>query len=220
MSEQQHIAPTDEANTAIIVQSERHAIDKLFRAVFGAFPIYEDQEPTVPPISTGNVESVPTSKRPTPRTDRRLETSWNTEVHGDVRDVVLFARGLERELAEANDTIEHLRMENGLIEFYKMKDQLAEANNERDRLAERVAVLDYQLAARGQADPEKDPEPGWSEWIEWGGGECPVQPETRVCIRVRDGWEDWEENAGYWKWKHLGAGGDIIAYRVRKGGSK
>lgn len=81
-------------------------------------------------------------------------------------------------------------------------------------------LADAMLSARGQAEADKKQDSEWSEWIAWGGGECPVQPETRVCIRVRDGWEDWEENAGWWEWKHLGAGGDIVAYRVRKGGSK
>ena len=37
-----------------------------------------------------------------------------------------FARQLERELAEADGTISHLRMENGLIEFYKCRDQIKE----------------------------------------------------------------------------------------------
>jgi hypothetical protein len=42
---------------------------------------------------------------------------------GQERD---FARQLERELAEVNGTISHLRMENGLIEFYKCRDQIKE----------------------------------------------------------------------------------------------
>lgn len=57
-----------------------------------------------------------------------------------------------------------------------------------------------------------------SPWIEWHGGECPVEPETIVRIRLRDGQESLNSTARFWAdgpqdwWKHQGH--DIIAYRV------
>lgn len=63
------------------------------------------------------------------------------------------------------------------------------------------------------------------EWIEWGGGECPVEPETRVDVRFRGSIAGIDmvrnEAANYWLWGHGTArgaaahpGDDIIAYRV------
>ena len=57
-------------------------------------------------------------------------------------------------------------------------------------------------------------------WIDWAGGECPVEPGTRVHIKARDGfnvvklisgdepeveWEHRPDNHPEW---------DIVAYRV------
>lgn len=63
-------------------------------------------------------------------------------------------------------------------------------------------------------------------WIEWGGGECPVEKGTRVDVRHRDGDEGFEKLPGEWgagrgnaaacKWTHSGRPGDIIAYRLSK----
>lgn len=52
-----------------------------------------------------------------------------------------------------------------------------------------------------------------SEWIEWGGGECPVPPDTVVLYRMRDGEED-ECRAGKLRWHFVSDIGDIIAYKV------
>lgn len=54
-------------------------------------------------------------------------------------------------------------------------------------------------------------------WIEWKGGECPVQKDRRVDIVTRAG-----EHvipgciAKYLRWGHVGDIGDIIHYRVVK----
>lgn len=64
------------------------------------------------------------------------------------------------------------------------------------------------------------PEDGW---IEWAGGECPVDTDTRVAVRFRDAPESiiQNETAGFWQWERADvrgpladAGDDIIAYRV------
>lgn len=60
-----------------------------------------------------------------------------------------------------------------------------------------------------------------SEWIEWNGGECPAEPDTRVLLKFRDGVGDlrfpWP--AGYWARGNTGYGSDIIAYRIAEDGS-
>lgn len=59
-------------------------------------------------------------------------------------------------------------------------------------------------------------------WIEWTGGECPVEPETRVDVVFRDGaqWDSYfaghldDLDATMSCWRHTADDGDIIAYRV------
>jgi hypothetical protein len=71
-----------------------------------------------------------------------------------------FARQLEREFAEADGTISHLRMENGLIEFYKCRDQIKELEGQlanmtaqRDALAK--VARDIRAGYGGQVvDPD------------------------------------------------------------------
>lgn len=56
-------------------------------------------------------------------------------------------------------------------------------------------------------------------WIGWNGGECPVDNDCLVSVRLRDGtvYEGNEEERGsYWLWTHNGNAGDIIAYRPHK----
>lgn len=54
-----------------------------------------------------------------------------------------------------------------------------------------------------------------TDWIEWQGGECPVDPETRVDVRRTYGDQYYGLlacDAGGWGWR--GSRRDIIAYRV------
>lgn len=66
-----------------------------------------------------------------------------------------------------------------------------------------------------------------SEWIDWGGGACPVPNGTVVDVRFRDGLEYMGEVAGERPrgampgskahtsyWRHHGIAADIVAYRV------
>ncbi|ABF71337.1 p089 [Rhizobium phage 16-3] len=59
-----------------------------------------------------------------------------------------------------------------------------------------------------------------NDWIEWGGGDCPVEPEALVNIKC---WHEklWPDSvkcapskAGALRWQHAGLGGDIISYSV------
>lgn len=52
-------------------------------------------------------------------------------------------------------------------------------------------------------------------WIEWHGGECPVDENIMVEIVMRD-LEHGKSIAGYFSWDHSKSCGDIIAYRVVK----
>lgn len=51
------------------------------------------------------------------------------------------------------------------------------------------------------------------EWIEWAGGECPVECYRRVEVRLRDGRECRRDADGL-EWDHIGDGSDIVAYLV------
>lgn len=57
-------------------------------------------------------------------------------------------------------------------------------------------------------------------WIEWAGGECPLEDSTIVDIKHRDGRVAEGEMAGNYIWTHgyyhylTKTGADIIAYRI------
>jgi len=57
--------------------------------------------------------------------------------------------------------------------------------------------------------PAADPD----GWIEWNGGENPV-PGKMVDVRWRTGVARYAGLSDAWRWKHIAAPGDIIAYRV------
>jgi len=56
-------------------------------------------------------------------------------------------------------------------------------------------------------------EKGDDGWIEWGGGECPVNGGDIVNVKWEDGSVTHCAEACYLCWDHTG-NGDIIAYRV------
>lgn len=59
-----------------------------------------------------------------------------------------------------------------------------------------------------------------SDWIEWKGGECPVDPEIIVQARRRNERGDGSQYtrikwaAGRLDWQHASRRNDITAYRV------
>lgn len=53
-------------------------------------------------------------------------------------------------------------------------------------------------------------------WIDWGGGECPVDTKTLVDIRLKVGFTYKSCHPGDYSWRHAGGGGDIIAYRLHQ----
>lgn len=54
-------------------------------------------------------------------------------------------------------------------------------------------------------------------WIEWGGGECPVNPSEMVDVIFGRGGRIISTNiADCWRWSHSGTDSDIISYRLHK----
>ncbi|MGC1062840.1 hypothetical protein WKH44_16185 [Pantoea agglomerans] len=52
------------------------------------------------------------------------------------------------------------------------------------------------------------------DWIEWGGGDCPVYSGELVDLKLRDGRVTKSFFAGGGDWQCHGYGTDIIAYRI------
>lgn len=67
---------------------------------------------------------------------------------------------------------------------------------------------------------EQAPEEPKSEgdgWIEWNGGECPVDPETQVGVLLHCNlYSRFVDSAKNYNWHHMNSRLDIIAYRVIK----
>jgi hypothetical protein len=89
-------------------------------------------------------------------------------------------------------------------------------------VTERVGVADVD-----PAKPAAAPAAALGDgWIEWHGGECPVEPGTaiEVRMRVRDHCamrmvRDFTSRSAYDFWIHQDMGNDIVAYRLLpKGG--
>ncbi len=53
-------------------------------------------------------------------------------------------------------------------------------------------------------------------WIEWEGGECPVDALVMVEVKLRHLKQSICDTAERWDWSHDGVTGDILAYRVVK----
>lgn len=53
-----------------------------------------------------------------------------------------------------------------------------------------------------------------NDWIEWNGGECPVDGRAVVKVRLRCGLEDPNFPANVYRWAHEKAQDDIVAYRL------
>lgn len=55
-------------------------------------------------------------------------------------------------------------------------------------------------------------------WIQWAGGECPVDGDAIVEVRYRktNPYQFNNDRAGNFTWSHHGIDGDIIAYRLQQ----
>lgn len=134
----------------------------------------------------------------------RLKPIWTvTEVHSDRLE--LLGPGGEKKI------IFSIR-EGREFDFEPADPPEASAPSQGSHQGESEPVGDPGLPARS---PVGD---GW--WIEWSGGECPVHPDTRVDVGLRN--RRWYDNqAGNLRWEHSQPGHrdydwDIIRYRVQK----
>lgn len=59
---------------------------------------------------------------------------------------------------------------------------------------------------------------GHDEWIQWTGGECPVDSDAIVEVKYRkpNPYQFNNDRAGDFTWSHDGFDGDIIAYRLQQ----
>lgn len=59
---------------------------------------------------------------------------------------------------------------------------------------------------------------GHNGWIEWNGGECPVDSDAIVEVKYRrpKPYQYSNDRAGDFSWAHDGIDGDIIAYRLQQ----
>lgn len=54
------------------------------------------------------------------------------------------------------------------------------------------------------------------EWVDWHGGECPLNKRDHARVRYRDGEIFRWARPDYLRWHHIGTSGDIVAYQVVK----
>lgn len=52
----------------------------------------------------------------------------------------------------------------------------------------------------------------YGPWIKWHGGECPVPPNTKVVLKLRNGNVLGTRRATVYRWHHFNDGGDIVEY--------
>ena len=52
----------------------------------------------------------------------------------------------------------------------------------------------------------------YGPWIKWHGGECPVPPDTKAVLKLRNGNVLGTRRATVYRWHHVNDGGDIVKY--------
>lgn len=84
----------------------------------------------------------------------------------------------------------------------------------------RLARIQPKTAIELQVEEMGIPEPvqlvDSDGWIEWKGGECPVDGNAAVEYKVICGWESIRDRADTLRWSHIGVGSDITAYRLHQ----
>ncbi|QHJ79611.1 MAG: hypothetical protein [Caudoviricetes sp.] len=108
----------------------------------------------------------------------------------------------------------YIRRSRCIDELVKELDGMQQSLNAKHRsfvaARNRADLAEKKLAALASHQPADD------GWIEWSGGELPVDFNCAVEVKLRSGisYEGWM--AKNFNWNHTGAGLDIIAYRVVK----
>lgn len=61
------------------------------------------------------------------------------------------------------------------------------------------------------------PQPDSDGWIKWEGGKRPVDADTLVDCKLRDGYVEGCQKASFFDWSDIDSDSDIIAYRIVEG---
>jgi len=94
----------------------------------------------------------------------------------------------------------------------RCKQRIIDLQFKRDNQGMSNQMYDY-LEALEIALPILEQQERGDGWIEWGGGECPVDIGTLVEFEMRDGDKDTALSTVI-DWPHENRSDDIIAYRV------
>lgn len=84
-------------------------------------------------------------------------------------------------------------------------------------LRDAIDRMFVEIAENEKSEEQAPPASGDGGWIPWSGGDCPVSPETKVIIRLRDGRESsrlYPFTVWRWNWLDICPNDDIIAYKV------
>lgn len=159
-----------------------------------------------------------TNAAPVAHTERRIDATTpglnDAMLAQDIASVKPKQQSLESLLKQRDNTIRQL------------KGRVAEVVGERDWLKARLEEA-LNLTNQANADsfePEQagcrkqDTQVADDGWIEWAGGECPVDSEVAVEIKFRNGAAGGvtQQRAITYRWTDEGSDWDIIAYRVVK----
>jgi hypothetical protein len=98
------------------------------------------------------------------------------------------------------------------------------ADSAEDCTAYSALKAEAMASVQGSKPVEKatDPAPDTDGWIDWAGGECPVDPYVSVDVILRAGarGRKWCSGASRWHWAMVGTNEiaelDIIKYRLSK----
>ena len=133
---------------------------------------------------------------------------YGVAMSADYKKGQTLLQNIVEELGDAEFFMEHLRKILGITREETLAANMA-------KLAKRYPGYNYTDAkAKERADKAED------GWIEWNGGECPVDTATMVDFVIRDesirNVPGRSRRAGSLKWDHAQKLTDIIAYRIAK----
>lgn len=106
----------------------------------------------------------------------------------------------------------------GEIYFRDRFDQLINRGIKLEKVAkiQSVRITRDQYEAALAASKETLTGIGVDGWIDWAGGDCPVESCAVVDVMFRYQENSATDHAGAWRWNHNGTDSDIIAYRLHK----
>lgn len=85
-----------------------------------------------------------------------------------------------------------------------------------EQIARLHEMREYLVAEQKAASGAENTKPGDDGWIEWNGGECPVNSDVLVEVKYRGYTATWNLplHPGMLYWSSNNSPTDIIAYRI------